>query len=331
MYKPTLRLRSLVAASMIAVGATVALSAFGVVRAERARPNSSCSSSGYCLVWKNTGSGGGIQGQGSSGNGLEGTTSSTTGNSAVAGIATNSSGSAHGVYGRSSNGQGVYGTSSSGNGVEGHTSSPMDFAGVAGYGDGDSGLAETGVYGKGGAMGVTGESSGGGVALVAFSDDESTDIFSGSDSSNDDYCVIDPKANLKCTGKITGKKSLRVQHQNSAGRQVLAYASESATPTIEDVGTARMLGGVANVAIDPAFASVIDRNSPYYVFLTPLGDTRGLYVSVKTPSGFQVREIEGGRSRLDFDYRIVAHPLDAANDRLPLASATRRLPQRPQR
>jgi hypothetical protein len=68
-----------------------------------------------------------------------------------------------------------------------------------------------------------------------------------------------------------------------------------------------MVGGVANVAIDPAFAAVMDHKW-YYVFLTPLGDTRGLYVSAKAPSAFQVRESEGGRSRLEFDYRIVAGP-----------------------
>jgi hypothetical protein len=84
-----------------------------------------------------------------------------------------------------------------------------------------------------------------------------------------------------------------------------------------------MVAGVANVQIDPAFASVMDRKW-YYVFLTPLGDTRGLYVSMKTASGFQVRENEGGRSRVEFDYRIVGHPLDAKNDRLPLAPAMRR-------
>jgi hypothetical protein len=85
-----------------------------------------------------------------------------------------------------------------------------------------------------------------------------------------------------------------------------------------------MVGGVANVAIDRAFVSTIDRNSPYHVFLTPMGDTRGLYVSVKTPSGFEVREAQGGRSTVSFDYRIVARPLDANGDRLPLAPATRR-------
>ena len=56
-----------------------------------------------------------------------------------------------------------------------------------------------------------------------------------------------------------------------------------------------------------------------------MADTRGLYVSLKTPSGFEVREAQGGRSSLPFDYRIVARPLDAANDRLPLAPPPRKI------
>lgn len=110
----------------------------------------------------------------------------------------------------------------------------------------------------------------------------------------------------------------------ATGRHVLAYTPESASATIEDVGTARMYDGVANVQISPDFASVIDR-SWYYVFLTPLGDTRGLYVSVKTPAAFQVRETLRGRNSLAFDYRIVAHPLGASNDRLPAATRNTRI------
>lgn len=80
-----------------------------------------------------------------------------------------------------------------------------------------------------------------------------------------------------------------------------------------------MNGGVANVRFDPAFAAMMDRRW-YYVFLTPPGDTRGLFVSMKTPAGFQVRETERGRSNIEFDYRIVAHPVDASGERLPPAS-----------
>jgi hypothetical protein len=109
-------------------------------------------------------------------------------------------------------------------------------------------------------------------------------------------------------------------HRNRDGQRVVAYASESATATIEDAGTARMTDGIANVHIDPAFSPVMAHRW-YYVFLTPLGDTRGLYVSIKTASAFQVRETERGRDSLAFDYHIVANPLDGKNARLLLARA----------
>jgi hypothetical protein len=42
------------------------------------------------------------------------------------------------------------------------------------------------------------------------------------------------------------------------------------------------------------------------VFLTPNGDSEGLYVAGKTATGFEVREQGGGTSNISFDYRIVA-------------------------
>jgi hypothetical protein len=300
------------AVGLIAVGLAMAISSFSIVRAEHVNPDRSktfnCSSGTACVQGDSSGSTTyGLYGDSSSADGVHGVTGSTNGASAVAGIATATSGHAHGVYGRSS----------TGNGVEGYSTSLI---GVAGYST-DSPSGGAGVYGKG-FNGVIGEAAGGGIALVAFADSPSTDIFEGFGSPSSDSCGIDAKANLSCTGTIRGGAALRAQHRNSSGQHVLTYASESATATLEDVGTARMSGGVANVQIGTDFASVMDHRW-YYVFLTPLGDTRGLYVSLKTPTGFQVREVERGRSSLEFDYRIVAHPLDAKNDRLPLAPAER--------
>jgi hypothetical protein len=144
-----------------------------------------------------------------------------------------------------------------------------------------------------------------------------TNLFYATNSANNSDCLIDAFADLSCTGIIGAVQ------RNSSGQRVVAYTSESASATIEDVGTARMSGGVANVQIEPAFASVIDHKW-YYVFLTPLGDTRGLYVSVKTAAAFQVRETERGRGSLEFDYRIVAHPLGAKYARLPPAQTIAR-------
>jgi hypothetical protein len=311
------------AVGMIAVGAAVAISSVSIVRAEYANPDKSktytCSSGTACLEGSSAGSSTwGVYGVGAVADGVHGVTNSTTGNSGTSGISTGTSGSAHGVYGRSSNGQGIYGTSSSNNGVEGH-STGSGGSGVAGIERGTASGSGDGVYSE------SADTTNLYEALEAKADSSNTYIFEGFNASTNGLCTIDYNASLACTGG-TVVKNVRTRHTNANGQHVLAYAAESATATIEDVGTATMAAGVANVTIDPAFASVMDHRW-YYVFLTPLGETRGLYVSEKTPSAFQVRESERGRSRLEFDYRIVAHPLDAKNDRLPLAPAMR-MPRR---
>ena len=92
---------------------------------------------------------------------------------------------------------------------------------------------------------------------------------------------------------------------------------------MEDTGTARLLNGEGAVRFDPAFASTINASRGYQVFLTPNGDTRGLYVSAKYEGGFIVRENEHGRSSVYFDYRVVAHPYGASDARLPRLNSKR--------
>jgi hypothetical protein len=336
MFQTTLRPKAAVV-GMIAVGIATALSSFSIVRAEHVKPRSSqsfvCSSGTACVEGDSTSDKTwGIYGLSSS-DGVHGLTTSTAGASGVAGESNATSGNAKGVYGSSTSGDGVYGRSTNANGVYGASTKG---AGVYGTSSGEFGIeGTTGTVGADAIYGYFGGTAGNAVvaesragygqpALVALGDGTSTGLFLAFDEANFDECTIDSGANLTCSGTITGAAAVRVRHHAGSGQHVLTYASESATATIEDVGTARMFGGVANVAIPGDFASLMDRNSTYYVFLTPLGDTRGLYVSLKTPSAFQVRETEHGRSSLAFDYRIVAHPIDAKNDRLPIAPAMRR-------
>ena len=81
---------------------------------------------------------------------------------------------------------------------------------------------------------------------------------------------------------------------------------ESPQHWFEDFGAGQLENGIASVALDSTFAETVSGSSDYHVFLTPEGDCRGLYVSRKTASGFEVRELGGGRSTVAFDYRIVA-------------------------
>jgi hypothetical protein len=52
------------------------------------------------------------------------------------------------------------------------------------------------------------------------------------------------------------------------------------------------------------------------VFLTPVGDTQGLYVSTRSQDGCEVREQQGGTSNLAFSYRVVAKRCDIEGARL---------------
>jgi hypothetical protein len=92
---------------------------------------------------------------------------------------------------------------------------------------------------------------------------------------------------------------------------------------MEDFGEAQLVDGQSYVRLDAAFANVIDGHSSYLVFITPEGDSHGLYVTEKSSAGFAVRENEGGHATIAFSYRIVAKPYGDASPRLPMLTEPR--------
>ena len=106
----------------------------------------------------------------------------------------------------------------------------------------------------------------------------------------------------------------------SRGERVVSYAAQTSFPTIEDVGEGQLAGGQARIPIDAALSRAIDQGS-YVVFVTPEGESHGLYVTDKTPSGFTVAENQAGHSNIAFGYRIVAKPYGVKAPRLPVATS----------
>jgi hypothetical protein len=92
----------------------------------------------------------------------------------------------------------------------------------------------------------------------------------------------------------------------SSAHQVETYSMQSPENWMEDFGSASLSSGKATVTIDAAFAETANTSAEYHVFLTPNGDSKGLYVIAKSATSFEVRESGGGSSSLSFDYRIVA-------------------------
>jgi len=236
--------------------------------------------------------------------GVEGVTAGSSNTSyGVVGDAVATTGIPYGVYGvsQSPTGVGTFGQNGtiSGSGFEwlGFNQGYGIF-GDAGTVPGNTGLGGFADNGKAGVF--QNNSSSGYVTLDVIAVNAASNIFLASNTATGGECQIDPHANLSCSGTITGVAPL-----DGGARTVALSAIESPKNWFEDFGFAQLSGGSAVVAIDADFAQTVNTATDYMVIPVPNGDCKGLYVTNKTPTSFEVRELGGGTSSIRFDYRIV--------------------------
>jgi hypothetical protein len=248
----------------------------------------------------------GVYGQSVSpnGNGVLGVNNAPSGGDGVSGLANGTTGNANGVFGATQTtgfGAGVSAaanaTSGTAFGIFGQANSPNGNA-MFGHAASTSGFP-TAMVGfldsqQGGVAGQFVAHGGAGLILQGLSGPSFNQVFS-----------LDASGNLHIAGNLVvdGTKSSSATLQS--GRQVALYAVESPENWFEDFGTAELKSGVAWVPLDASFAETTNAATSYHVFLTPNGDSNGLYVARKTAAGFEVREHAGGGSNVAFDYRIV--------------------------
>lgn len=200
-----------------------------------------------------------------------------------------------GVVGKSNSGTGVYGFSTTGNAVYGEIANvPNANAVAAAFFDDAYSMTgmhtNTGVYSLAGGSAFFGQ--GGNcdsvkciATLQLLAARPNVPVISAMDNSGSEVGRLDSSGNLYLRGRL------------------YATVPGQAQPvaTIQVVDTARLVNGVAYVAIGPNLQGLA-----YHVILTPQSDSRGLYVASKKADGFVVRENMGGRSSLAFDYQITA-------------------------
>jgi hypothetical protein len=263
-------------------------------------------------------------------NGVFGEISSASSDAtAVLGVSNNSSGTTYGVRGiNSSSGQfaaGVEGENFSATGVTfglvGSISSPNGIGAIA-LADGESSTG-SGLIGccPAGVWGDVASNAGGATALAGTADDAraiflannspsgvpTAFMFQGAagqlalQAGGSGFCTVDTTGHLHCDNGVSTLAAV-----DDGQRRVALYAMQSPQNWFEDFGSGRLTRGTASVTLDRAFAETVNRGSDYHVFLTPVGDCRGLYIGQKTVTGFEVRELGGGMSNVAFDYRIVA-------------------------
>jgi len=205
-------------------------------------------------------------------------------------------------------GSGVYGftSQSSGFGIEGgngHTNG----TGVFGVGNDITGTFLTG--GSGGAF--TGSTYG----IAAYkngnlANNTGAGYFMASSTANVGVAVAYRTAgtNYKIIdiGAFGGTVSTDVYGLNDFQDRRIMFAPESPEILLQDFGKGKLTNGSAHIDLDPIFAKNIIVNDEHQlqIYVTLEGDCKGVYVTNKTNTGFDVVELQGGSSNVSFTYFV---------------------------
>jgi len=259
-------------------------------------------------VWgDNTGNGVGVRGQShNSGIGALGTNDNngygvygynTSIGIGVIGVNADSfPGAGHGVYGQSSYLQsfGVYGynTDLLGTGVVGVGNNNLPAYLASG-----SGSASTGQY-----IGVFGK------ALLTSNNDTTAGGYFVAGSSYAYVGAFDGSLNRK----IVGNGTVNTIVKDINDKPVLLSAPEAPENLFNDYGSGQLQNGKAKIVLDPTLSkniSVTDKH-PLRVFIQLEGNCKGVYVTNKSQTGFEVIELDYGTSNAQFTWFVSANRAD---------------------
>ena len=126
------------------------------------------------------------------------------------------------------------------------------------------------------------------------------------------YAYVGAVTTANTIRKIEGTGTLNTVVKNMNNRDVVLSAPEAPENLFEDYGSGSLVNGAAYITIDPVFAKniVVNDQHPLRVFIQLEGDCKGVYVSNKTNSSFEVKELNGGNSNVKFMWHIVANRAD---------------------
>lgn len=116
--------------------------------------------------------------------------------------------------------------------------------------------------------------------------------------------------------KVMGNGTVNTVVKNAAGQQVMLSAPEAPENLFQDYGQGRLVNGRAHVELDPTLARniLVNEQHPLRAFVQLRGDCNGVYVTNETATGFDVVELGGGTSNVDFNWTVTAN---RANEVLP--------------
>jgi hypothetical protein len=108
--------------------------------------------------------------------------------------------------------------------------------------------------------------------------------------------------------KIIGTGTVSTVIKDLNDEYVVMNCPETPENLFMDYGVGKLVNGKVHVKIDPILSKniIVDEKHPLKVFIQLEGECNGVYVTNKTKEGFDVIELNGGTSNVEFSYSIVA-------------------------
>lgn len=102
-----------------------------------------------------------------------------------------------------------------------------------------------------------------------------------------------------------GSNATTIEHNKKTHIMPAVSASQD---VFQDFGTGQLQNGRIHINLDPVLANniLIDENNALKVFIQLEGECNGVYVTNKSTNGFDVVELNNGRSNVSFSYSLTA-------------------------
>ena len=115
---------------------------------------------------------------------------------------------------------------------------------------------------------------------------------------------------------INGTKSAVVKLKD--GTPIRLFAEEAAEVYFNDYGEGTLSYGKSHIELDPIYLQTVTINDkhPMKVFVQLNDDCKGIFVSNRTGTGFDVVELQGGISNAHFTYRVICKRMYYEDERL---------------
>jgi len=124
--------------------------------------------------------------------------------------------------------------------------------------------------------------------------------------------IFDGTVNRKIVGNGTVNTIVKDLNDNP----VLLSAPESPENLFQDYGSGKLVNGKATIKLDPIFSKniLVNDEHPLRVFVQLEGDCKGVYITNKTGNGFEVIELDGGSSTVNFTWFVTANRADETRE-----------------